>query len=102
MTAYNILSLLAVPSVCAGFIGYVLAKLKKIKSDNDAVKLGVQAMLRSDMINMYNKYNDKGYAPIYVKDNFENVWTQYHALGANGVMDGIHEQFLALPTEQKG
>lgn len=31
------------------------------------------------------------------RDDFENCWVQYHALGANGVMDDIHQKFLALP-----
>ena len=42
---------------------------------------------------------EQAYAPIYVKENFENMWKQYHNLGVNGVMDGIHEAFMALPTE---
>lgn len=31
------------------------------------------------------------------RDDFENCWKQYHALGANGVMDDVHKKFLALP-----
>ncbi len=50
------------------------------------------------MISEYNKWSERGYAPIYARESFENCWQQYHALGANGVMDDIHERFLALPT----
>lgn len=53
------------------------------------------------MIHEYNKYLDQGYAPIYAKENFENMWVQYHNLGYNGVMDEIHEKFKELPTERK-
>lgn len=50
-----------------------------------------------DLLN--NKYSEKGFAPVYARDNFENCWKQYHSLGANGVMDDLHEKFLDLPTE---
>ena len=64
--------------------------------------MGVQALLRAQMISEYNKWTERGYAPIYARQNFENCWTHYHALGANGVMDDIHNKFMALPTEPKG
>lgn len=66
---------------------------------NTALKKGVQALLRAEMISKYNKYIKLGYAPIYEKENFHNVYTQYHSLGENGVMDKIYESFMALPTE---
>jgi len=73
--------------------------LKKNTTDTEAVKLGIQALLRGQMIAEYNKWMDREYAPIYARDNFENCWKQYHALGVNGVMDDLHEKFLELPTE---
>lgn len=66
-----------------------------------AIQLGVQALLRAQMINDYNHYQGKGYAPIYARQNFENCWQQYERLGKNGVMDDLHKKFLALPTQQK-
>ena len=66
-----------------------------------AVKLGVQAMLRAQMISEYNKAKDKGYAPIYSKDNFENMWKQYHNLGMNGVMDAIRDDYMSLPNRKE-
>lgn len=98
MSAYQWLSLLSVPSLLAALVGYLLGRLKKVKQSNEALKLGVQALLRSQMIRDYNKYSDLGHAPLYAKENFENCWQQYHALGANGVMNDIHAKFLALPT----
>lgn len=91
LTFYQILCLIGVPSL-ATIVGWLYKKL-------NAVRLGVQALLRSQMISDYNQWNDKGYAPIYAKENFENCWKQYHALGVNGVMDDIHEKFLDLPTK---
>lgn len=79
--------------------GAATKKMKEISQTNEAIKLALQALLRAQMIADWNKYSSRGYAPIYAKDNFENVWQQYHSLGANGVMNGIHDQYMALPTE---
>ena len=99
MTVYQWLCLLGVPALIAGGFKYLYSSLKKNTADTEAVKIGIQALLRSQMIADYNKWTDRGYAPIYARDNFENCWKQYHALGVNGVMDDLHEKFLELPTE---
>lgn len=62
---------------------------------------GVQALLRDRLIQSYNYHTDKGYAPIYARENWENMWKQYHNLGENGVMDNLHEMFMSLPTEKQ-
>lgn len=99
MTVYQWLCLLGVPALIAGGFKYLYSSLKKNTADTEAVKIGIQALLRSQMIADYNKWTDRGYAPIYARDNFENCWKQYHALGVNGVMNDLHEKFLELPTE---
>lgn len=101
MNLIQILSVFGIPSVCAAFILYVVRKLHENAQKTKALEKGVQALLRAQMIADYNHYSEKRFAPIYAKENFENLWAQYHALGANGVMDDIHERFKALPT-QKG
>ena len=92
MTIYQWLCLLGVPTIVLALLKIVFAQIK-------GVKLGVQALLRAQMIHDYNKWSERGYAPIYARENFQNCWKQYHALGANGVMDDIHNKFLLLPIE---
>lgn len=99
MTIYNWLSLFGIPGIISLILGSIIKSLKKQKADTDAVKLGIQALLRSQMIDDYNHYIDKGYAPIYARESFENVWKQYEALGANGVMEDLHKKFMTLPTQ---
>lgn len=99
MTIYQWLCFLGIDAIVAAIIGWVLAAIKKDRADRIAMKAGLQALLRAQMISEYNKWEERGFAPIYARQNFENCWEQYHALGANGVMDDIHEKFLQLPTE---
>lgn len=96
-TIYQIISLIGVPPLLTVF-GWMYKKMRFLNDELNAMKLGLQALLRSQLITIYNECEDKGYAPIYVKENFENCWNQYHSLGANGVMDSIHDKFLRLPT----
>lgn len=93
MTIYQWLCLLSIPALVVALAKFFVNQIK-------GVKMGVQALLRAQMIADYNKYNDLGYAPIYARENFENCWEQYHNLGANGVMDDLHTRFLQLPTEK--
>lgn len=99
MTVYQWLCLFSVPALILMIVKYMLNQIKQNRKDTEAVKLGLQALLRSQMISDCNKYSEKGFAPVYARDNFENCWKQYHSLGANGVMDDLHEKFLDLPTE---
>lgn len=99
MNLYQWLCLLGIPTIFLGILKVIWDNLKKNKESIEAVKLGIQALLRAQMISEYNKWSEKGYAPIYARENFENCWAQYHALGANGVMDDIHKKFLMLPTD---
>lgn len=101
MSLDQIIALLgALGGVLTGLVGFLFGKMKGLHKDNVAVREGVQALLRAQMIDDYNHYLEKGYAPIYAKENFENCWTRYHALGANGVIDDIHRKFLTLPTRE--
>jgi hypothetical protein len=92
MTIYQCLCVFSVPALLAGVVKYLLVQIK-------AIKLGLQALLRAQLIDDWNKWLERGYAPIYARENFENCWRQYHSLGENGVMDNIHQKFLELPTE---
>lgn len=75
------------------------AKVKKERDEQAALKAGMQALLRAQMVNDYNRYSEKGYAPIYARESFENLWQQYEALGKNNVMSDLHDKFFALPTK---
>ena len=42
-------------------------KLTEERKKNGAIAEGMQALLRENIVSNYNKYSEKGYAPIYVK-----------------------------------
>lgn len=81
--------------VCCGVIPYLFAQVL-------ATRRGVRAILRADLIRMYNKYHDDlGHCPIYVKQALEDEYKQYHAIGGNGVGTKLYDELMALPTEPR-
>ena len=101
MSLYQILSLLFGSGLLITILTAVWRKIKQNEKKTESVQLGVQALLRDRLYSTYLKYAEKGYAPIYARENFENMYKQYHTLGANGVMDGIYNKFMDLPLEKE-
>ena len=101
MTLYQVLSLLFGSGLLITILTAVWNKIKVNEKKTESVQLGVQALLRDRLYSTYLKYAEKGYAPIYARENFENMYNQYHTLGANGVMDDIYRKFMALPLEKE-
>ncbi|MDE6020172.1 MAG: hypothetical protein K2H01_04120 [Ruminococcus sp.] len=96
-----IISILSASGILGIGTRAILARLKRQETRQKAVELGVQALLRDRMLHSYNKYTELGYTPIYAKENFENMYQQYHKLGGNGVMTQLHIEFMKLPTEKE-
>ncbi len=101
MTTYQWLCVLGIPTLSGIIVSALVVLFKRKRSQSQATRLGIKALLRSQMISEYRThYEERGYASIFVKDNFQNIWEQYHAIkGPNGVMDDIHDKFMRLPTE---
>ena len=101
MSLYQILSLTFGSGLLITILTAVWRKIKLNEKKTESVQLGVQALLRDRLYSTYMHYQEKGFAPIYAKENFENMYKQYHVLGANGVMDDIYRKFMNLPLEKE-
>lgn len=66
----------------------------------DAVKEGIQSILRDRIITAYNHYVSKGCLPIYAMDNVRHMYTAYHALGGNGTITRLFTEMMKLPQEE--
>ena len=98
MSISELLTSLGIPGALAGALTTAIALIVRHVR---AMRRGLQALLRAQMIAEFNKWEERGYAPLYARENFENCWKQYHSLGANGVMDDVREKFYALPTRNE-
>ena len=112
-TVIEILKLAGVSSIISGVFALILQRVVKsrdaqqeqlrlqneeMERQNRAIMLGMQAILRDLLLQGYRHYLEKGYADYEDRENLENIFVQYHALGANGIMDDLRERFRALPT----
>ena len=92
--------------VFGGVITLLITMYKQKKKQNDALKAGLQALLRDRIIQAYNHYvQDKGWIPIYAKESIDACYKSYEALGDNGVIDNLMQQINELqnyPPKNRG
>ena len=67
-----------------------------------AIKLGVQALLRDRIYQAHDHYMQRGFLPIYARENIELLFVPYEALNGNGTAKTLVKEVLDLPTELKG
>ena len=92
MEAWDIVKAAGIPAL---LLGVIITSWVQIVS----IKRGVQALLRDRLLQGYKFYRQQGWADEDDRSNMENIYVQYHHLGANGVMDNLHDRFLGLPTD---
>lgn len=72
----------------------------KVQDDLGLLKLANQAILKNDLKVRYEHWITRGYAPLDAKEDLERMYTIYHKLGANGVMDSLRADFMGLPNQK--
>lgn len=85
-------------ALAGSIITLLWTMLRAKKRENDALKEGMQALLRDRIIQAYNHYSDKGWMPIYAMESIEACYRSYEELGENGVIDNLMKQLRALPN----
>lgn len=89
-----------IPFICGGIVslgGVIVSRLKLGRKKQDAVELGLQCLLRAEIIRQYEKWEEKGYCPIYAKEALKRGYDSYHTLGGNDVATGLYEETMELP-----
>lgn len=65
------------------------------------VKSGVKALLRNEIVRIYETYSKLGYCPSYMKENVSSIYSNYHKLGGNGYATNLMNEIYRLPDELK-
>lgn len=89
----KLLSLIGIPSIFA----MVCALGGMLKKQGEKIKIlmeAQQAQMRRDLIEDYYKWEKSDTIPERDLTSWVAQYDAYHALGANGVMDTIHESML--------
>ena len=103
MTIWDIVEkvvLWALTALLGALFTHFKMKYEKVKKEDEALRIGMQSLLRSNIIQLHDKYTEKGYCPIYGKEAIEKEYESYHALGGNGVVTKLYNDIMALPEEK--
>lgn len=75
-------------------------KLDELCKDLGLTKAGLQEELKNTLHTRYDECIKAGFADNDMRDRLERMYTVYHTLGPNGVMDDKRAKFFALPVEK--
>lgn len=76
-------------------------EIRKMQENDEVFKRSIRSMLRQNIIDTHNKYMDRGWAEIYVKDNMLDMFNNYTALDGNGTTPGLVKEFMELPIREE-
>ncbi len=91
-----------VPFLCGGavsMLGAAVSMMRRVKRRQEAIELGLQSLLRAEIIRQYEKYQDRQHCPIYAKEALTRAYDSYHALGGNDIATGLYHKTMSLPEE---
>ena len=81
---------------------------KKEVQRQQAIEMGIQALLRDRIVTAYYHYVDRGWITLHGLEATEKMYTEYHKLGGNGTVTKLMEDLRELqvldnpPDERKG
>lgn len=110
MTATILTAIITAASgaITGAAIAWIIAQKNKLKQkavekaeQSQALKDGVCALLRAEIIRQHEKHFEKGYCPIYAKEALKKAYEAYHNLGGNDVATKLFEEVMALPEKPK-
>lgn len=88
-----------IPTILGGALGFIMTKLKKNKKKDLAIELGVQALLRNEIIRRYREFETKGEISILDQENLDEMFEQYKNLGGNGTVKKMMNDLYELKTK---
>lgn len=105
-----------ISAIATAVIAWIGQRIKKKEMQRDekeaeraaiseAIKEGMQAVLRDRIIQMASFCINQGHTQVYMVENMTHMFTAYRALGGNGAVKYLYGQFMALPVisdEEKG
>lgn len=77
----------------------VLDSIKIISKDIESLKKSTQSSLRHDILEMFEKCQNKKFATIEEQQTFHKMYEEYHNLGGNSFVDALIEKFDKIPSE---
>lgn len=87
-----------VPFVFGGVVSGVTAYARAQRKHTNALELGVQCLLRAEILRCNEQYMEKNCCPVYAKEALKRAYSAYHTLGGNDVATRLYEEVMSLPV----
>ena len=79
---------------------HLAGQVKRERAEHEAIRDGMRSLLRRQItMDCENAFRD-GWCSVNTRTSIEDMYNAYHALGGNGVVTGLRNQMLQLPTER--
>ena len=94
--------------VLMGCLSASVAKIRKVickkQEEQDALKVGLIAILHDRLFGICKQYLSLGYIPSddaeEILDNAETIYNAYHSLGGNGTGTKVYNKFCSLKIKE--
>lgn len=87
-----------IPFGCAAVCTAMAAVIRKVHHKNQSLAMGMQCLLRLEIIRSYENYMGKNRCPVYAREALSRGYTAYHDLGGNDVATDLYDKIMELPT----
>jgi hypothetical protein len=78
-------------------LGYFSKTIMQYRSDAEATKAGVRALLQDRIIQVYKYHKSRNCVDLYDRKIVDDMYQQYKKLGGNGMIEDIMDKLLDLP-----
>lgn len=85
--------------IVAFLLGSVVTAIPAFFVNMRLIKNGLQCLLRVKIIETHDKYIERKYCPIAIKESTVRLYKAYHALRGNDVATSLYNELMSLPTE---
>ena len=65
------------------------------------LKNGLKALLRNEIVRIYETYSKLGFCPSYMKENVNEIYVNYHKLKGNGLATSMINEINKLPIKMR-
>ena len=76
--------------------------MRHTQKKDQALDDGMRALLRDRIISACDHYFEKGFAPVYARENITSMYDAYHSLGGDGIVTDMVRQAMELPYKKGG
>lgn len=88
-----------VTGILGWLVGRVTTYARHDRQEEAALRDGVRALLRSELMRVHHGAMRDGFATTTDKEIMQRTYDAYHGLGGNGIATALYDEMVGLPTK---